>query len=198
VRLTEEFQPQLVVIGARGEHGRIVAPAALGGTALKLLAQTTRPMLLVREPDGTRYRECLVAIGDSSELSSRIVEWGIRLAPAAVCHLIHAYSVPYLERLRRCGVDEASLSAGATACKESAETRVDAVLRTVDGSARVHVHLVAGDPLPVVLTEIVCDRAQLLVVGKHTQRITDSTHALVGSVGFRLAYHAPTDVLVVP
>lgn len=198
LRLSEEFQPQLVVVGARGEHGRLVAPAALGGTALKLLAQTTRTMLIVREPDSARYRESLLAIEDSSELSARIVEWGIRLAPTAVCHLVHAYEVPYLERLRQCGLDEDSLRACASTCRQAAEVRVDAVLRRVDGSARIHKHLVPGEPLSVVLTEIVCDRVQLLVVGKHVHQVTEPEHALVGSVGLRLVYHAPTDVLVVP
>jgi hypothetical protein len=36
------------------------------------------------------------------------------------------------------------------------------------------------------------------VLGKHAQAITDAGQGLVGSVGFRLAYHAHGDVLVVP
>jgi nucleotide-binding universal stress UspA family protein len=48
-RVVQDFQPQLVVIGARGEHGPSVSSSALGGTAMKLLLQTTRPLLLVRD-----------------------------------------------------------------------------------------------------------------------------------------------------
>jgi len=78
-RVAQEFQPQVLVIGARGEHGPSVATSALGGTALKVLAQTTQPLLLVRDNGTHPYAEAMAAIGDAGEIARRVVEWGTLL-----------------------------------------------------------------------------------------------------------------------
>lgn len=198
LRAAAEFDPQLLVIGARGEHGPPVTPAALGGTALKLLSQTDRPLLLVRDAPSHAYVEAMAAVGDSGEIAKRILQWGMTLAPAAIWHVVRAYDVPYLERLRQCGIDDTSMLSCAAQSRAHAQHGIDAVLKSLDGVVPAHVHLMPGEPLRVVLTQIVRDRAQLLVVGKHAETVTEWGHALVGSVGLRLAYHAPIDVLVVP
>jgi len=197
-RAVQEFQPQLLVIAARGEHGPSVAPSALGGTALKLLSQTTRPLLLVRGTGAHPYAEAMAAIGDASEISKRVVQCGTLLAPSAIWHIARAYEVPYLERLRQCGIDDAAMISCATESRASAHREVDTVLKAVGHSTPMHVDLMPGEPLRVVLTQIVRERVDLLVVGKHAQGVAETAHALVGSVGFRLAYHAQVDVLVVP
>ena len=197
-RAAQEFQPQLLVIGARGEHGPSIATSALGGTALKLLSQTTQPLLLCRDTDTHPYAEAMAAIKDASEMARRIVQWGTLLAPSAVWHIVRAYEVPYLERLRQCGVDDTAMGSCATQARASAQREVDAVLKAAERSTPMNVHLMPGEPLRVVLTQIVRERVHLLVVGKHAQGIAENGHGLVGSVGFRLAYHTQGDVLVVP
>jgi nucleotide-binding universal stress UspA family protein len=196
LRAVAEYQPHLLVIGSRGEHGPMISPSGLGGTALKLIAETTVPMLIARNTDASHYQEALLAVSDAGDLSRRIVEWGVTVAPHAVRHLVHAYDVPYLERLRHCGIDDATLVACATQSRAGAQRAMDELLKV--SSTRIQTHLMPGEPLNVVLTQIIRDRAQLLVIGKHAESITESDHALVGSVGLRLAYHAQVDVLVVP
>jgi universal stress protein E len=197
-RVTQDFQPQLVGIGARGEHGPSVATSALGGTALKLLSQTTRPLLLVRDTSSRAYSEAMAAISDPPEIARRVIQWGLLLAPNATWHIVHAYDVPYLERLRQCGIDDAAMVSCGAESRASAQRAVDAVLKSVESSVPMRVHLMPGEPLRVVLTQVVRDRAHLLVVGKHARGVTETEHALLGSVGVRLAYHAQEDVLVVP
>jgi nucleotide-binding universal stress UspA family protein len=197
-RVVQDFQPQLVVIGARGEHGPSVSSSALGGTAMKLLLQTTRPLLLVRDTCSRAYSEAMAAISDPAELAKRVVQWGLLVAPNASWHVVRAYDVPYLERLRQCGIDDASMLACASDARANAQRAVEAVLKSVESSSPIRVHLMQGEPLRAVLTQIVRDRSHLLVVGKHVQSVTETDHALVGSVGLRLAYHAQSDVLVVP
>ncbi len=197
-RAVQEFQPQLLVIGARGEHGPSVAASALGGTALKLLSQATGPVLLVRDTSTRPYAEAMAAISDASEISKRIVQWGTLLAPRAIWHIARAFDVPYLERLQQCGIDDAAMISCAADSRASAQREVDTVLEAVGHSTPLHVDLLPGEPLRVVLTQTVRERAQLLVVGKHAQGVAETAHALLGSVGFRLAYHAQIDVLVVP
>jgi hypothetical protein len=38
------------------------------------------------------------------------VFWATALAQAGECHIFHAYEVPYVERMRLCGVDQAELA----------------------------------------------------------------------------------------
>lgn len=197
-RVVQDFQPQVVVIGARGEHGPSVSSSALGGTAMKLLLQTTRPLLIVRDTCSRSYSEAMAAVSDPDELAKRIVQCGLLLAPTATWHIVRAYDVPYLERLRKCGIEEAAMLTCATEARESAQRAVEALLKPIESSAPMRIHLVQGEPLRAVLTQIVRDRAHLLVVGKHAQSIAETDHALVGSVGLRLAYHAQGDVMVVP
>ncbi len=198
LRLASEFRPSLLVIGARGEHAPLVGPAALGGTTLKLIAHVTFPLLLVRHTDMCPYRETLVAMSDARDLSTRLALWGATLAPGSICHAIRAYEVPYSERVRVCGVSESAIAACVEDARVGAQQTTDEVVRTIQGYSEVRTHVISGEPLAVVLTEIVRDRVQLLVVGKHGQRPDETGHALFGSVGVRIAYHAPIDVLVVP
>jgi nucleotide-binding universal stress UspA family protein len=123
---------------------------------------------------------------------------GLLVAPTAAWHVVRAYDVPYVERLKRCGIDDSSTLACAAESRASAQQSVEALLKSVPGSGAMRVHLLPGEPLRVVVTQIVRDRTHLLVVGKHPQNATEADHAMVGSVGFRLAYHANGDVLVVP
>lgn len=59
-----EYQPDLLVIGTRGE-GAGTFLNALGGTAHKLMLLSEVPLLLVRRPAEDRYRTLLAAVDDS-------------------------------------------------------------------------------------------------------------------------------------
>ena len=70
LRVISEFEPHLLVLGARGEHAPPVAPASLGGTALKLIARTSLPLLLVRDSDTSAYQKSIVAAGNAPDFVS--------------------------------------------------------------------------------------------------------------------------------
>ncbi len=74
--------------------------------------------------------------------------------------------------------------------RHSAQRETDLALSRADEAARIQIHLVPGDALQAVLTEIVRDRVQLLIVGKHSRSGDEAAHWLLGSVAVRLAYHA--------
>ena len=127
-----------------------------------------------------------------------MMQWSAILAPSAVCHLIHAYDVPYMERLRLCGIESTEIASCIEASKAHAETMIQTAISAADPAADIRVHLVRGEPLAAILTKIVEIGVQLLVVGKRDHQPGDSAHSLFGSIGVRLAYHAPVDVLLVP
>jgi hypothetical protein len=60
-RVIGSYQPTIVVVGAQGEHEPRIAPAALGGTLLKLFLRRECPLLLVRDGDPHRYTTALAA-----------------------------------------------------------------------------------------------------------------------------------------
>ncbi len=198
LRVASEFQPDLLVVGARGEHAQTLGPSALGGTALKLLATVQQAILFVRDAKIDPYSEVLVAIKGEADLARRILDWKSTVAPSSICHLVRAYDVPYIERLRLCGVTDAALEQCAQDTRQSAQRETTLALQSNDEAAQIKIHLVSGDPLKAVLTEIVRDRVQLLMVGKQARSAEEAAHRLLGSVAVRLAYHAGTDVLMVP
>lgn len=195
-RSTQAYQPNLLVIGARGEHAAHLTPAALGGTTLKLLMQVQAPLLLVRTESPSPYSTSVAAIGPSHEQSRRIVHWANTLTRED-CHVVRAYEVPYLERLRLSGTSAAAIAK----CQADMAARyaADAPWAKEHGpGARMHMHLVCGTPETTVLSEVDRLSPQLVAIGRHEERPLESGHPLMGCVGVRIAYHCPIDVLIVP
>jgi nucleotide-binding universal stress UspA family protein len=195
-RSVEAYQPNLLVIGARGEHAAHLTPAALGGTTLKLLTQVKVPTLLVRSESAIPYNISLAAIGPADEQAKRIVHWANALTREH-CHIVRAYEVPYLERLRLSGTSAAAIAKCNT--DMAARYAADPPWSKEHGSGpQMHMHLVRGSPETMVLSEVARLTPQLVVIGRHAERALDSAHPLMGCVGVRIAYHCPVDVLIVP
>jgi nucleotide-binding universal stress UspA family protein len=198
VRAVEAYQPDLLIIGASGEHASQIAPAALGGTTLKLISQVNRPLLLVRNPTPTPYNNSLAAVKEAGELSRRIVHCGSALVRAGTCEVVCAYEVPYIERLRLCDLSNATLAACSEDQEKSVQNAIGALLCAGEATTQIHAHVIRGAALPIILTEITRHGSQVLIVGRHEHHPDGAVHALMGSVAVRLAYHAPCDVLMVP
>ncbi len=195
-RAMEAQLPNLLVVGARGEHAPLIAPAALGGTTLKLISHTSTPMLLVREPFATAYTVCLAAVAETDEHGHRIVDWARTLVGKGRCHVVNVFDVPYRERLRMCGMDPEIVD---QCLRDSEREAADAASKlSGPGSGEVRVHRVRGMPIPTILTEITRYSPQFIAVGRHRKARDEDPGGLMGCVGTRLAYHAPVDVLIVP
>ncbi len=191
-----ECMPHLVVIGARGEHDTCGPEPFLGGTALKLLSHIDLPLLVVRGSGETAYTTSLVAVGIPSALSRRAVLWASGLVRDGDCHLVHAYGVPYVERMRLRGISQAVVDARMRQAREAAESTPPDIVGAAEGSARMHVHAVNGEPVATVLAEVTRHAPQLVVVGKRESQASVADYGSMGGVGFRIAYHTPTDVLI--
>ena len=193
-----ENDPNLVVVGARGEHDTPPAAPFLGGTALKLIAQTDRPVLMVRKEGKGAYTVTLAAVDDSQETARRLVAWATSLLGHGDCHIEHAFDAPYVERMRALGITEAIIDACTLEARKAAQRSVDAVLSGGAGEGqRLHAHLVCGETIASVLAEIARCRPELVVVGKHQNTPLESATRFVGTNALRIAYHAASDVLIV-
>lgn len=194
--MTAEHDPHIVLIGAQGEHGSSDLEPRLGGTALKLLARITRPLLLVRATTAAAYTTSLVAVDSASPLARRATLWASGLVQDGDCHLVHAYDVPFVQRMVIRGTNGAAIEARVKPIREEAQTIGQTVGGAAEGSARMQIHIERGEPVATVLAAIARHGPQLVVVGRRNIQTSYVHAAPMGSVAFRIAYHAPADVLV--
>jgi universal stress protein E len=198
-RATSKFEPDLLVVGARGEHDADAKAPFLGGTALKLLAQSDCAVLLVRTQGVGGYAATLAAVDTAGEVALRVIEWADTLLEEGDCHLVHAFDVPYIERMRARGVPEGALADCIDEARQAAQSAVDRIFTpTTTTKEALHVHLVRGEPITALLAEIERCAPEVVVVGKHQALPLERATRFVGTIALRLAYHAPADVLVVP
>jgi nucleotide-binding universal stress UspA family protein len=192
-----EYQPSLIVVGARGEHQPRISPEACGGTVLKLLLHTQYPLLLVRGWDLKPYRVSLAAVHDVCDVSRRVVLWGSSLVDTGDCHIVHAYEAPYFERTRASGINQAAIEDCVRAAESAAQRIVSDVKAAAAAAARVSCHIVRGNPLGVLVTEIARHQPTLVTVGRREGTPEESPEPF-GTEGLRIAYHCPVDTLIVP
>jgi nucleotide-binding universal stress UspA family protein len=197
--MVAEHDPHLVVIGVRGEHDSGEIGPCLGGTALELLTRFEQPLLLVREATAAAYTTSLVALDSASSLSQRAVLWGTGLVQGGDCHVLHAYDMPYVEHLQPCAVTNAVIEGQRQMRQayEEAITSVQKALCAAEGAVRVHRHAVRGEPVATMLAEITLHAPQLVVIGKCHTQAPHVEQSMMNRVGFRIAYHAPVDVLMI-
>lgn len=191
-----ELQPHLLVIGARGEHEACGPARCLGGTALKLLLRVETPLLIVRGAGSLPYSSALVGIDLPGTISRRAVLWGTGLIADGECHLVHAFDVPYLERMRLQEIDEVIIERRLRQAEEAANVMVREALGAAEGRAKLYPEVLPGEPVSVLLERIERLAPHLVVIGKSEPQAPQGQCGPMGGVGFRIAYHTPTDVLV--
>jgi universal stress protein E len=196
-RVIESFQPNILVIGAGGEN---TAPGetVLGGTALKLISQANVPLLLVRDSAAGPYTLTLAAIGAEVSVARRLVHWASTLAGSGTCHLVRAYEAPYAYRMRLCHYDDVQLARSADEQCRIAQQDCEILAHDARPGTHVVIHVVRGAPVPTVLAEVKLCSPQLVVIGQHQHHADEHPGAWAAGLGTRVAYHCPTDVLMVP
>lgn len=182
--MVAELEPHLVVIGARGEHERAASYPCLGGTALKLIARVQAPLLMVRRVPDALYSSALVAVDTTDALSRRAVLWGSGLVQEGDCHIVHAYDVPYIERMRLLGVDEAVLAQRMRQSEEAAGLMTRELVGAAEGRANLHTRVVRGEPVAAILAEIERVSPELVVIGKRGQEAAAARSGAVGALEF--------------
>lgn len=197
-RCVASYQPGLLVLGAHGEHAIGSTPIALGATTMKLITQVKLPMLLVRQSEMRPYRTCLAAIGTAAQQARRIVHWANAMVGDGDCHIVRSYEVPYLERLKLSGLGAEAIATCTADAEMAARYSANPPWAGEETTAKMHMHLVRGAPLPSVLSEVGRHAAQLVVIGRHEESPLTLEHPLMSCIGTQIAYHCPVDVLLVP
>lgn len=196
--VVREIEPHIIIAGARGEHDVPQMAPFLGGTALKLIAFAPVPTLIVRGPEQP-YRSALAAIEGASEGARALVQWAGTLLEGGECHVVHAFDVPYAERMRAHGVPEAAVMECQANIRRDSGAILDALVSEIgETELRLHAHLICGEVVGALLAEIDSRKPDIVILGKHQHPPRHPHLAALGSVALRIAYHAAGDVLVVP
>jgi nucleotide-binding universal stress UspA family protein len=192
VREAEAMDASLLVLGARGEG--FLRRWVMGSTAERLLHRSQRPLLVVRQAPRGPYRRVLLAL-DFSPWSLRAVALAQQVAPHAHLVLLHAFQVPFAEKLQFAGVDAATIEHYRTHARAEASQLVQAMAQTARLSeGQWEPRIVEGDAAQRIVEleqELGCD---LVVLGKHGQSAAEDL--LLGSVTQHVLAQGSTDVLV--
>lgn len=183
---------RLLVLGARGAS--FMRHALLGSTAERLVRKSVRPLLVVRQPPHEPYRKVLVAV-DFSASSLPALALARAIAPSAELVVLHAYSVPFEERLRAAGVRQETLDVYRAIARRQGQRSMDSLLATVGlAPPAVTPLLLEGDPCTRLLEQEQEQDCDLVVVGKQGESPLEE--ALIGSVTKHVLQESQGDVLV--
>ncbi len=190
------FGADLLVIGARGENESPFREPSLGGTALKLAAQSPTSLLLVRHTVQDHYRKLVIAVA-AGEAAHRVLAGAQPFADQAECHLLHTFEAPFAARLRTFEMSAAAIDAYALEQHAAEEQSLKQLVQQSAFKNRLHPRVIRGEPVASVLREIEALQPDLIAIGKHDERNRNAIPDL-GSVALRLAFAAPCDVLQIP
>ncbi len=196
-RAIDAFSADLVVIGARGEHGLSRDRTTLGGTALKLLAQCKIPLLLVRRMADDAYGKVVMSVSTEAT-ARRMLDVVQSLCGNAECHLVHVSEAPFAERLRRLDISRGAIETYSQEQFAAAERLIERLIGESPVKDRLHPMVVRGNPSSATLREIGRLEPDLVAIGKHDGRVPQNRDTDAGSVAMRIAMRAYCDILQIP
>lgn len=192
VDLANRVSADLIVLGARGAS--FMRHLVLGSTAERLLARVARPMLVVKQAAHGPYRSVLIPV-DFSPHAATALRLARAVAPHAHVVLLHAYEVPFDDRLRFAGVDERIIARYRSAAEEEALRKLRALyLEAAWLGDNVELQALPGPPASRIIEveqEFDCD---LIVMARQGGSIAQDL--LLGSVTRRVLAESQADVLV--
>jgi len=153
-----------------------------------------KPLLVVRQPPHEAYRRVLVAV-DFSPSSLPALAAARAVAPAAELVVLHAYEVPFEDRLRSSGLGEEILDQYRLIAQRQALQAMRSLVAAAGLLPDAVVTLVMqGDPASLVIEQEQERDCDLIVVGKHGESTLESI--LLGSVTRHVLQVSQGDVLV--
>lgn len=182
----------LVVVGARGAG--LLRRLVLGTTAERLLRRASRPVLVARRDFRQPYRRLLVGV-DFSPWSAPLVALARKVAARAHLVLLHAFQIPFEEKLRFAGVDAATLELHRQQARAEAARGLCGLAQAAGLAAGSwDPCIVEGEAWQRIVEHEQLQDCELVVLGKHGR--TAAEDLLLGSVTERVLAEGAADVLV--
>jgi nucleotide-binding universal stress UspA family protein len=188
----QDTQVDLLTVGVRGSSP--LHHLLIGTTAERLLRTVACPLLLVRQVPQQAYQRVLIPL-DFSPWSERAVDLALQVASDAVLVLMHSFTIPFEEKLRFAGVDDATLDHYREAARTQALRQMEAFVQArALAPDRYRLCLSEGDAPQHILTQARERGCDLIVIGKHGRQAAEEL--LLGSVTKHVVSEAECDVLV--
>jgi CPA2 family monovalent cation:H+ antiporter-2 len=189
----DKIQADIIVVGA---HGRgFWEKLLIGSTTSRLLRQSQRPVLVVRQVASKSYRRIMVPI-DFSPGSKAALTAARALAPEAHLVLLHAFDVPFLGKLQIAGVDPNAIDQYQKEAQQRARQRIFEWAKDLGLDEHCFTALVEQGNAMRLITEHQRQHAcDLIAMGKHGSHLTQEL--FLGSVTKRVLSESACDVLVV-
>ena len=182
----------LLVCGAQGES--VLRHFLPGTTARRILSTAKCPVLVVKQAPHESYQRLLVPV-DFSPSSLRAIKHARCIAPLADIVLLHAFDIPFEEKMRFANVGDEAIKHYRDLTKQEAFQKL-MVLRdeaglSPDTSSLLVLH---GDARLRIIEQEQERDCDLIVMGKHGKSFLEGL--LLGSVTEHVLSEAQNDVLV--
>ena len=184
-RAAVEYRANMLVVGARGEHGTTTGPPGLGGTSTKLVGMTPVALLLSRHAP-TLIPNVLAAV-DLSSVSAAVLQWASRFAAGGTLLVFQAY-----------GIAAGALDVYSADEHEQHNLQLDSLIASTCPGRDVHRIIERGDAASGLFAHFQRLSLTTLVLGQHSSRPGRPATTAYGSVSRYAAFFSPTDVLIVP
>lgn len=143
--VAEDDRSDLIVLGAAGEHERLLR-GMVGGTALRLLETMPADLLVVRRTARRDYALQLVGI-DLGPRSGHLIARALALLPDSRLVLATCYDLPYAARSVAYGIEPERIARAATRTESAMRRELAALaVREVVHGRRAGREVLRGDP----------------------------------------------------
>ena len=189
-----EISSDLIVIGANG--GNFFTDIFLGNTADELMRRCRRPLLIVKNPSTSPYRNILVPV-DFSNDSKRAAQLALLIEPRAEITLLHACDPLFAGRMSYAGVSREAIDHYRIKARQDALMTLDRFIDDLNAPQRNIVRdVVLGHPSAILRDRAEKMQTDLIVIGKHGH--SHFEELIVGSVTRDTIDWTRCDILVVP
>jgi universal stress protein E len=187
-----QCKASMLVVGQHGQGN--VRDMVMGTTTERMLNQSTLPVLVVRTPSTQRYQHILVAL-DLSPHSEHALTLVRTLFPAAHLVLMHGFSVPFEEKLRFAGVDEATVAHYRDTTRDKALHHIHSIVQRHGLMPHQFTTVLReGDAARLLTDTAAHHHCDLIVISKQQRSAPDEL--LLGSVTRHTLAEATMDVLI--
>lgn len=187
------LEASVIVVGARGEG--YLRRWTLGTTAKRMLNRSLYPVLVVKQPVHEAYRRVLIPV-DFSPWTTVTLGLVRALLPHAHLVLLHAWSVPFREKLLFAGVEAEQIEHfGRTAYIEAGQRLQQLAAEHGLEAAQWTPSVVEGDADLCIVSQELEQDCDLIAMGKQGARAIEAM--LLGSVTEHVLSESQSDVLVV-
>lgn len=197
VRVAEELDPALLVIGTRGLTG--LSHLLLGSTAERVVQRAKCPVLTVHPDDAGKHRGLSTVLvptdfSTDAEKAIHVAHGLLKQLGTARLILLHAFNLPV--EYTAYGPIPTSVSYLEDAGLE-AEQQLNKIAAELEAREGLKIETLAQEGYP---PEVICDQAEkqkadLVVMGTHGR--SGLAHLLLGSTAERVVQKAPCPVMTV-